>query len=228
MIALSTEQGFPYWLAIGTICGAGRWPSRDRERKGLRRYARAWPPIGPQGQSWGGHISCPAGRGVWESGTGRGRAYRAGRGAGSGGQNWGAFLRGGAVSAERRAHASVSQVSKSQVDKSKKLKHVFSKPSKSPASSRRSRWNCARRRALRGYGSNKASSTKPTHCYPRSTTGSPKALTRRTCKRRRRCWKSLGHKIRAIRRCPCRRSSLIKRSLLRSPVSITKRRKLNA
>ena len=32
--------------------------------------------------------------------------------------------------------------------------------------------------------------TKLTRCWPRSTTGSPKGLIRKTCKRRRRCWKS--------------------------------------
>ena len=31
----------------GLSCGAGRWPSRDREKKGLPRYARAWPPCKP-------------------------------------------------------------------------------------------------------------------------------------------------------------------------------------
>ena len=40
-------------------CGAGRWPSRDREKKGLRRYARAWPPCGPQEQSVSGRIILP-------------------------------------------------------------------------------------------------------------------------------------------------------------------------
>ena len=35
-------------------------------------------------------LSCPAGRGVWESGADRGRADCAGRGAGYGRENWGA------------------------------------------------------------------------------------------------------------------------------------------
>ena len=54
--------------------------------------------------------SCPAGRGIWESRAGRGRADRAGRGAGFGGQNWGAFVRGGAVSAQGRCLRCKSKV----------------------------------------------------------------------------------------------------------------------
>ncbi len=53
---------------------AGRWPSRDRERRGLRSCARAWPPPGYRGRECGGRISCPAGRDVWESGADRGGA----------------------------------------------------------------------------------------------------------------------------------------------------------
>ena len=34
--------------------------------------------------------------------------------------------------------------------------------------------------------------SKLTRCYPRSITGSRKDLTRRTCKRRRRCWRPWG------------------------------------
>ena len=41
-----------------------------------------------------------------------------------------------------------------------------------------------------GCGNGKAKNKKPATCSPRSTTGSPKALTRRTCKRRKRCWRS--------------------------------------
>src|SRR5262249_47819974 len=42
-------------------------------------------------------------RDVWESRADRGRTYRAGRRPGAGGENWGAVLGGGAVSAERGA-----------------------------------------------------------------------------------------------------------------------------
>ena len=70
---------------------------------------------GHRGRAVAAVFSCPAGRGVWESRTGRRRADRAGRGAGCSGQNWGAFLRGGAVSAERRAHARTSRQSPESV-----------------------------------------------------------------------------------------------------------------
>ena len=49
-MALSTERGFLFRLAQGDSCGVGRWPSRDRQRKGLPSYARAWLPSGPRGQ----------------------------------------------------------------------------------------------------------------------------------------------------------------------------------
>ena len=64
-------------------------------------------------------LSCPAGRGVWESRAGRGRACCAGRGAGCGGQNWGAFVRGGAVSAqgELTLHSPKSKSPESKVDR---------------------------------------------------------------------------------------------------------------
>ena len=52
-MALSAEQGFAHASGAGQLsCGAGRWPSRDREKKELRRCARAWPPTGRRGQSW--------------------------------------------------------------------------------------------------------------------------------------------------------------------------------
>ena len=91
-------------------------------------------------------FSCPAGRGVWESGAGRRRADRAGRGAGSSGQNWGALLRGGAVSAEGRADASAVTRSNSLTSPKveEKPKRVFSKPSRLPAANKRSRWSCGR------------------------------------------------------------------------------------
>ena len=33
---LSTEQGFPEWMAAGErSCGAGRWPGRDGRAEGM-------------------------------------------------------------------------------------------------------------------------------------------------------------------------------------------------
>jgi hypothetical protein len=41
VIVLSTEQGFPFWLAQGTIVEGGRWQSKDRWKKALRKCSRA-------------------------------------------------------------------------------------------------------------------------------------------------------------------------------------------
>ena len=56
-ITLSTEQGLPFWLAQGSHAAAGCWPNRDKERKGLRRYARGWPPTGLREQRYSGAFS---------------------------------------------------------------------------------------------------------------------------------------------------------------------------
>ena len=101
VITLSTEQGFPYWLAYGTIVRGWALAEQGQVEEGIAQMRQGLAAYRARGQNWRPTLSCPAGRGVWESGTGRGRADRAGRGAGYGGQNWGALLRGGAVSAER-------------------------------------------------------------------------------------------------------------------------------
>ena len=47
----STEQGFPFWAAVGNdACVGGRWPCRVRARRGWPRSARGSPPSGPPGQ----------------------------------------------------------------------------------------------------------------------------------------------------------------------------------
>src|SRR5262249_48856211 len=43
-------------------------------------------------------------------------------------------------------------------------------------------------------GSNRASRLRPTRCWPRSTAGSPRALTPLTSRRQGRCWRNWGHK----------------------------------
>ena len=113
---LSREFRLLAWAPSG---GAGRSLRRDRQRRGSHRYARAWLPGGRPGRELAVALSCPVGRGVWESRAGRRRAHCAGRGAGCSGQNWGAFLRGGAVSAKRRADAPTVDSGKSESRKSK-------------------------------------------------------------------------------------------------------------
>src|SRR5215475_6085035 len=86
----------------------------------------------PRGGGLAGHgsramqviLSYPAGRSVWESRTARGRADRAGRGADGGGQERRAFLRGGAVSAERNAYAAGQSLT-SHVPSAKRSRGMF-------------------------------------------------------------------------------------------------------
>ena len=95
-------------------CGAGRWPSRGRERRGSHRCARAWPPGGPRGQSWDGRIILPC----WPRRMGR-RADRGGacvlaEALAQWSTTWGALLGGGAVSAQGRTAAGAGCVSNAQ------------------------------------------------------------------------------------------------------------------
>ena len=64
-------------------CGAGRWPSRDRRGGDCADAPGPGRLAGHGGRAGAAVLACPAGRGVWESRAGRGRAARAGRGAGA-------------------------------------------------------------------------------------------------------------------------------------------------
>ena len=74
VIALSTEQGFPFWAARGTILRGWALVEQGQGRRELRRYTRAWLPRGLRGQGGAAVFSCPAGRGIWQSGAARRRA----------------------------------------------------------------------------------------------------------------------------------------------------------
>src|SRR5215510_11868580 len=67
-------------------------------------------------------LSCPTGRGTWESRASRGRAYSVGRSTSCDAQNWGALPRGGVVSTERAAYAAKVSSSRFQVSSSRKSK----------------------------------------------------------------------------------------------------------
>ena len=185
------RAGVSALLGAGNVCGrAGHWPSRDREKRGLARYARAWTLGGPRGQSCGGRICLAL---LVE-------AY------GKGGQvEEGLTVLAEALAAVNRTEERMYEAElyrlkgeltlqavqspRVQSPKStKKLKSVFSKPLRLLANNKRSRGSCAPQRASRVCGSSRTSGKKPGRCWPRSTAGSPKGLTRRTCKRRRRCW----------------------------------------
>ena len=100
------SRGFRSGWRLGLSCGAGRWPSRDRWKKGIAQMRQGLAAYRATGQSYAAVFSCPAGRGVWESRTGRRRAERAGRGAGYSGQNWGAFYEAELYRLKGRADAS--------------------------------------------------------------------------------------------------------------------------
>jgi hypothetical protein len=61
-------------------------------------------------------------------------------------------------------------------------------------SSRPNPGNSAPPLVWRACGSPRASARRPTTCWPRSTTGSPKGLIRRISKRRRHCWTNFNPK----------------------------------
>ena len=72
VITLATEQGFPFWLAFGTMMRGWALAEQGQVEEGIaqmRQGLAAW----AMGQTVP-TVSCPAGRGVWKSGTGRGRA----------------------------------------------------------------------------------------------------------------------------------------------------------
>ena len=142
-MAARDRAGISAWLAHGDDpAGLGAGRAGTGGRRGWRRYARVWPPIGPRGQSCDGRIILPAGRGVWESGAGRGGLARAGRGPGTGGEHRGALVGGGAVSAQRGVAAAAHlgrRIAR------RRRKPVSSRPSTLPAASRPSRWSCGRR-----------------------------------------------------------------------------------
>ena len=106
--ALCAEQGFPFWLAMGTILaglGAGRAGT------GRHRHCPDTPGVGGLPRDWGRVVPPvfprPARGGLWARRTDDRGAYGHSGGAGAGAQYWRAVLRGGAVSAQRRIGTAV-------------------------------------------------------------------------------------------------------------------------
>ena len=136
-MTLATEQGFPQWVAWGTILRGWALAEQGQERRGLPRCVRA------------GRLASHGGRDVtavflpcWPRRMGKraqtdGGAARAGRGAGRGTQHWGAFLRGGAASAQGELLLQQA-VPDAQLGGSL----LSAGPRPWPAASRPSRWNC--------------------------------------------------------------------------------------
>ena len=72
-----------------------------------------------------------------------------------------------------------------------KPKRVFSKPSRLPATQQAKSLELRATMSLARLWQQQGKQTKLTRCCPRSTAGSPKGLTPKTCKRRKRCWKRI-------------------------------------
>ena len=194
MIALCTDQGIPFFLAIGTILQGWALAEQGQGEEGIAQMHQGMARFRATG-SRGHHavLSGFTGRGIRERRDRPKRAGSASRGAVMLGQNWGALLRGGAVSAERGVNAATGRSKVSRIQPSegreKKPKRVFSKPSTLPASASevtRTAGDNEPRPALAAA----RQATEAHQCYPRSTTGSPKGLTPRICKRPKHCWKS--------------------------------------
>ncbi len=208
VLALGREQGFSLWLAEGTILRGWSLAEQGREEEGIAQIQQglaarrvmgteAWRPYylaglteayGKVGQAEEGLSALTEALALVEQ-TGE-RMYEAEL----------YRLRGELTLQQFQVSSSTFQVSERQKAKFEpdprspipepKPKHVFSRPSRLRASNKRSRGSCGQRRASLACGSGKARRNKLTRCWRRSTTGSPKGLIRRICKRPRRCWKS--------------------------------------
>ena len=71
-ITLSTEQGFPLWLAVGTILRGWALAEQGQEEEGIAQIRQGLAGLRATGAAvCHAVLSGLAGRGVWESGTGR-------------------------------------------------------------------------------------------------------------------------------------------------------------
>ena len=120
------------WRA-GVFYRVGHWPSRNREKRGLRRYARAMATF----RAMGAGIRQPFYLALLAEACGKVGQAEEGLSALSealtaGKQHWSALVRGGTVSAQGRANAQTVQSSEFQV-----RSHQFPAPSaQSPSGSR--------------------------------------------------------------------------------------------
>ncbi len=105
LLHFALSRGFRSIWRMGLSCGAGHWLSKDRGRRESHRYDWVWSPTRPQERRCFGHTFLPSWPKCVEKQGDRRGAWHAGRGAGCSRQNRGAFLRGGAVSTERRVDA---------------------------------------------------------------------------------------------------------------------------
>ena len=127
-MALSSEQGFAHWLAQGTIVRGWALAEQGQEEEGIAQMRQGL----AAHQATGAELGRPCFLALLAEAYGKvGQVEEgltaAGRGAGSGGQNWGALVRGGAVSAQGRADAATGK-SKGQKAKGKRQKAQIPTP----------------------------------------------------------------------------------------------------
>ena len=58
LITLSTEQGFPFWLAIGTILRGWALVEQGQGEEGIAQIHQGWLPTGPRSRVYA-RIFCP-------------------------------------------------------------------------------------------------------------------------------------------------------------------------
>ena len=185
----ATEHGFPYLQAVGTVsAGMGA----RRRRAGRRRHgADARGPC---------RVTCHGSR-VLTSHTcsrcsqtpaGVGGQIEAGLGVLEEALMVAETIRGSVSMRRRSASAERGVLAAAMLGTPAKRQPASREPSTLPATSRPSPWNCGPPRVWRGCGSSRASAPPPARCWQKSTAGSQRALTPRTCRRPRLCWRYWG------------------------------------
>ncbi len=181
---------------------AGRWPLRGRGKKGLRRSAKAWPPTGPQGQRRRGHtFLCLLAEAYGKVGQPK--------------EGLAVLTEALAMvdnSGERMCEAELYRLKgeltlqKFPVASSQSSVTNPQSPTPNPQTEAEACFlkaiEIARRQQAKSLELRASTSLahlwqrqgkhhrSPRSCWPRSTAGSLKDLIPRTCKRRKRCWKS--------------------------------------
>ena len=196
LITLSTEQGFPRLVGVRELsCRAGHWPSRDRGEEGIAQIRQGLAACQAIGAELARHVFLALlAEAYGKVGQAEEGLERAGRGAGSRGQNWRAFYeaelyrlkgeltlqqRPGKVKASHRARSAHS-------DPQARSRSVFSQSHRDCQQAASEVAGTARDDEPRAaVATARQEARSSTRCYPRSTAGSPKGLTPKICKRRR-------------------------------------------
>ena len=196
--------------AWGLSCGAGRWPEQGQGEEGIAQIRQGLAALQATGAELHGRIFLPC----WPRRMGRAEQAEEGLSVLAEAlaiveKTGERLLRGGAVSAQGRADASVQTSLESRKVQASQKSKIETDPrpltpdpqGEAEACFLQGDRDCAQAAsqvagaaggdepcpAVAAAGQE---STKLTSCYPRSTAGSPKGLTPKICKRPRRCWTS--------------------------------------